>query len=86
MAGVLKLFVLEVHINNYPDTSEVQGPCVSALLALTGYPRRFSGNPLAVRILDRGPHFEYPCYIGRGCFYGQKGPWSTISSWMYATE
>ena len=61
IAGVLKLFVPGVHIQNFPETSKVHGLCFSALLALlNGVPRRSTGNPSTVRILDRAPPFEYP--------------------------
>ena len=38
----------------------IHGSRFSALLVLIGGPWRSIGNPLAVRILDWGPHFEYP--------------------------
>ena len=57
------IFCSGVHINNFSETSEVHRPRFSALLALTCGPRRSTGNLLAVCILDRGLHFEYPCSI-----------------------
>ena len=62
----------EVHINNWTEISEVHGPRLSALLALTGGPWWSTENRLAVRILDRGPHFEYPWC--RWCFVRWKAP------------
>ena len=58
---VLKRFGPGSTLNNNFQTSGVHGLLIFALLALTGGPRRSTGNFLAVRILERGPHLEYPC-------------------------
>ena len=58
--GVLKLCVPGSTLQNSPDSSGVYGHRFSALLELTDSPRWSTGNPLSVRILDQGPHFEYP--------------------------
>ena len=56
MAGVLKLFVPGSTLNNF---HVFRGPQIP-LFHVVGTDWRSTGNPLAVRILDRGPHFEYP--------------------------